>query len=97
MDGQEMLAHDMQTRIRQKMMDVGDAPDQGILDRNDAEIAAAGLHRFDRVFKTGMGNGGGMRDRFARRLIGIGARFALKGNALGMVDRSGHESIFRAK
>ena len=44
--------------------------------------------------KLGMGIARGMRHRFARRQIGIGARLALKGDALGVVDRSGHERIF---
>src|SRR4051812_27605008 len=79
------------------MMDGGDAAHQRILHRNDAKIAAARVQRIDRVFEAGMGDGGAVRNGFARRQIGISARLALEGDAFGVIDRFGHEEIFRAK
>src|SRR5271156_4080068 len=92
-----MLADDMQARFRQKMMDVGDAAHQRIFHRDDAEIAIAALHRVDRVLEACPGNRGGMWDRFARREIGVSARLALEGDALGMKDGPDHDEAFRAK
>src|SRR5258705_10200558 len=68
------------------MMDVGDAADQRILHRDDHQIGIAGFRRFDSVFKGGLGYGGGVRDRLARRQVGIGARLALKGDPFGLID-----------
>ncbi len=66
------------------MMDVGDAADQRILHRDDApDRQSPDLRRLDGVFEGRLGNRGGMRHRLARRQIGIGARLALKGDALG--------------
>ena len=52
-----MLAHDMQARIRQQVMNVGDAADQRILHRNDHQIGVAGFRRLDRVFECGPRHG----------------------------------------
>src|ERR1019366_8656926 len=80
-----------------KMMNVGDPAHQRIFHRNDAKIAVAGPHRLDRVLEAGMGNGGGVRDGLARGEIGISTRLALKSDTLGVIDRSGHERMFRAR
>src|ERR1700722_5556026 len=85
-DGQEMLAHNMQARIRQQMMDVGNAAHQRIFHRDDAKIAIAVAHRFDRILEAGLGHRQGMLYRLARRQIGIGARLALEGDAFGVLD-----------
>src|SRR5215472_3829928 len=79
------------------MVDVGDAAHQGIFHRDDAEVAAAIPHRFDRILETAVRQGLRMRDGFAGSEIGVGAGRALKSDAFGMGNRSGHMRIFRAK
>src|SRR5581483_8773583 len=97
MDGQEMLAHDAESVFRQKMMDIGDAPHQRILHCDDEEIAIAAPHRLDRILEAWLGDGGGVRDRCARREIGVGARLALEGDPPGMKNGPDHDEAFRAK
>ena len=94
-----MLAHDMKPRIRQQMMDVGDAPHQRIFHRDDAEVAIARFHRLDRVLETGLGDGHRMFHRLARGEIGIGARLALKGNAFGVMTSNdlNHEAFLKMR
>src|SRR3954464_12202805 len=78
------------------MMDVGDAADQGIFHRNDDQVGVAGFGGFDGFLKGRLGNGLGVRYRFARRQIGISARLALKGDTLGLLNSLHHNKIFRA-
>ena len=78
-------------------MDIGDAADQRIFHRDDDQVSIAGLGRLDGVFECGLGDRARMRHRFARRQIGIGARFALKGDTPGIGNGLDHDSSFRAR
>src|SRR5581483_5552723 len=90
MDGKEMFGHDVKAGAGQQMMDVGDAPVQGIFHRDDGKIGFAFAHRFDRVLESGTGNGLRLRQRFARGEIAEGARFTLEGDAFGRCDDPAH-------
>ena len=78
MDRQEMLADDVQLRMRQQVMDIGDASGDRVLDRDHAELGFALLDRRECVLE------GRARQRLAggidlaRRDVGIGAGLALE-------------------
>ena len=53
----EVLGHDVQRLVGQKLMNVGHAAAQVVLDRNHGEVAAAGLDHFEYVLETRAGDG----------------------------------------
>src|SRR3546814_18239849 len=57
----EMLANDMQAGVRQQVMDVGDPPGAGVLDRDHGIAPAALVHGGTGVFEGGAGQGGHFR------------------------------------
>jgi hypothetical protein len=56
-DGQKPLADDMQARLRQQMVDVGDAAGDRVLDRDHAQIGLARGDRGQRILEGGAGQG----------------------------------------
>ncbi len=80
-DAQEMFADDVEPGIGQKVMDVGDAAHQRIFHRDDRQIGLALAHRRHGMFEGGLRNRHRMRQRLARREIGVGTGLALEGDA----------------
>ncbi len=82
-DWQEVLGDDVEAGVRQQVMDVGDAAGDRILDRDHCVARLALLHEADGVLE------GRARHRFASRIhfiagdVGVGAGFALVGDANG--------------
>ena len=77
-DGQEVLADDVQARIGQEMVDVGDAAGDRILDRDHGEIGRALLDRGEAILEGRAGNRLGLGIDLAGRDLGIGAGLALE-------------------
>ncbi len=84
----EMLGDDIEARVRQQMVDVGDASRHRILDGDHGELRLAGLHRGKRILE------GGARHRLhggigvAGGQMRVGAGLALEGDLIQA--RSGH-------
>ena len=78
----EMLGDDMQARMRQEMMDVGDAPGHGILDRDHGELGGPALYGGQRVLEGGTGKRLHARIGVERGKMRIGARLALEGDSV---------------
>ena len=76
----KMLADDVEARIRQQVMDVGDAAGDRILDRQHGQRGAAVAHRRDRVLERRRRQRLPSREHLAAGEIGIGAGLALKGD-----------------
>ena len=83
----EMLGDDVQARMRQQMMDVGDAARHRILDGDHGELGRAALNRGERILEGRAGKRLHARIGVARGEVRIGARLALKGD---FVRRFGH-------
>ncbi len=88
-DPLEMLGDDMQPRMRQQMMNVGDAAGHRVLDRDHGELGGAGLNRGERILEGGTGKSLHARIGILRRQMRIGARLALEGDFVGA--RCGHQ------
>ena len=78
----EMLGDDMEARMRQEVMDVGDAPGHGILDGNHGELGLAILNGGERVLEGGTGKRLHAGIGVAGGKVRIGARLALKGDSI---------------
>ncbi|ENN84443.1 hypothetical protein RHSP_22368 [Rhizobium freirei PRF 81] len=85
-DRHEIFADDMQARFRQQVVDVGDAPGNGVLDRDHAEIGFAIVDRSKGVLKGLAGQRLHGREHVTARHIGIGAVVALEGDLVGLGD-----------
>ena len=75
---QKMLADDMQLRPGQQMVDVGDAPCHGVLNRDHCVAGVAGLYRRQRILEGGAGDRLEGRECFLAGKVRVGARLALK-------------------
>jgi hypothetical protein len=67
------------------MMDVGDPAVERVLDRDHTEIGAALANGGESVLERGGGNRFAMRERLARREMGIRPGLALKNDPAGLV------------
>src|SRR5579871_1545291 len=77
------------------MMNVRNAPHQGILDRDDAQVRVAGAHGFRGILEGRARHGQRMRQGLARSEMGIGAGLALERDLFGALDgRSAHDFDF---
>ena len=78
LDPLEMLADDVQPRIGQKMMDVGDPPGDRVLDGQHGELGLAVAHRRHSIVETAAGQRHHVGKDMAAGEIGIGAGGALE-------------------
>ena len=87
-DALEMLADDIELRIRQEMMNVGDAAGDRILDRDHGELGFATLHRGERILEGRAWQRLHVRIGIATGEMRVGAWLALEGDFVG--SRFGH-------
>jgi hypothetical protein len=80
-DRLEPFADDLQARGGQEVVHVGDPPRDGVLHRDHAELAAAGLHRFERLLEGGAGDRLQLGKGRGAGLVAVGAQLALEGDA----------------
>src|SRR5438270_11918174 len=104
-DAQKLMAHamkmfsdDMEAGFGQKMVNVGDASVQRILDRNDGQIGVAVADGGERVFECRARQRHRVWECFARGEIGISAGLTLKGYAkrFGLRAHGGADCCFAA-
>jgi len=79
----EMLGDDIEARVRQEVMNIGDAARHGILDGDHGELGLAALHGGKRVLEGRAGQRLHGRVGVARRKMRIGAGLALEGDSVG--------------
>jgi len=82
-DALEMLADDIELRIRQKMMDVGNAAGDRILDWDHGELRRTSLHRGKRVLEGRAWQRRHVRVGVATGQMRVGAWLALEGDFVG--------------
>ena len=87
-DGQEMLADDVQPRIGQQMVDIGDAAGDRILDRDHGEIGGAVVDRGEAILEGRAGNRPGLGIDLAAGDLGIGTGLALENDRLRIWHRA---------
>ena len=79
--GLEILGHDVQRLVGQKLMNVRHAATEVVLDRNHGKVAAAGLDHLEHVLETRAGNGLELRMDCAAGQVRPGAGNTLVGDA----------------
>ncbi len=79
-DRLEPLADDLQARGGQQVVHVGHPAGQGVLDRNHAQGADAGLHALEGVLEGRIGLGLHVREGVPAGFVTVGAQFALEGD-----------------
>ena len=80
LDPLEMLGHDLELRMRQQAVQVGDATGDRILDRDDGEFGLAGLDRAHGGVEGRAGQGRHVGKGRAAGHVGIGTGLALEGD-----------------
>ena len=90
MDRQEVFAEDIETGLRQQMMDVRDTAVQRIFYGNDANIGLAAAHRIDGIFKRRLRYGVAVRQRLACGLVAERTQLALERHRLRARNRRTH-------
>ncbi len=78
----EMLGDDVKPRMRQQVMNVGDATRDRILDGDHGELGAARFDRGERVLEGGTGERLHARIGVERRKMRVGAGLALEGDSV---------------
>ena len=81
-----MLAQNVERRIREEMVDVGDTAVQRILDGDEAKVDRAFADRGKSILEGGGGDRFAMGKRLAGGEVGIGPGLALKDDAARFVD-----------
>ena len=82
-NGQKILADDLQPGLGQQHMDIGHPAGNGVFDRDHGQVGGADGHQFKSVFETRAGNALQFGKHLHARNIGVGARFTLVRNLLG--------------
>src|SRR5262245_19073384 len=78
----EVLGDDVKPRMRQQVVNVGDATRRRVLDRDHGELGAAGFDRGDRILEGGTGERLQARIGVERREMRVGAGLALEGDSV---------------
>ena len=93
----EVLADDVQPRVRQRVVDVGDPAVGRVLDRQHGEVGGALLDGGDRRLEAVARQRVELRKRLAAGLVRIGARGALERNLAGRRAHSLIPDVERAE
>ena len=90
-DRQEVLTDNVQLRTREKVVDVGHAPGDRILDGNHRQLRLPLPHRIERLLEARRGHGDHLRIVAAAGEMRIRPGLALEGDGAG---RIGHFAAF---
>ena len=91
----EKLVEDVQPRLGQQAVDVGDPAIGRVFDRQHREIGIAAAHRLDHLLEGGAGHHLHPGPRLTAGLVRIGAQLPLKGDHTGLMRGHAVFLLFR--